>query len=72
MVEGDDARMPGLHHADFHPGTQAHLVQAANELQFPIYFVDAAGFTRIEQMHGNNVRHGESFVELNSNHRGEN
>jgi hypothetical protein len=62
VVEGDNAGMTGLYHADFDPGPQAHFVQAADEVRLSRDFEDFPGFTGLEQMEGDDL-HGTKFKE---------
>ncbi len=55
MVEGHNAGMPRLNHADLDAGPQSHFAEAANEVGFSLNIEDRTRFTGIEQVHGNDL-----------------
>jgi hypothetical protein len=61
MVEGDNARMSGLNHADVGPRSESHFIETPNEVGVPVHVKDVAGFAGMQQMQRDDLRHGEAF-----------
>lgn len=55
MIQGDDAGMPGLNHADRGTAAKPHFVEPANEVGVSANFADRPGLTGSQEMKGNNV-----------------
>jgi hypothetical protein len=58
MIEGDDAGVPRLHHADFDSRTEPHFIETADEVHIPVDVEDASRFAGLKQVQRNDVRHG--------------
>jgi hypothetical protein len=55
MIQGHDAGVPGLNHANGRAAAKPHLVEASNEVDVSADFADRPRLAGSQEMKGNNV-----------------
>jgi hypothetical protein len=55
VIEGDNARLPGLHHADGDPRSKSHFIETPDEMRVPVDFQDTPGLSGAQQVEWNDV-----------------